>query len=153
MELCHPYGKGMGKMLLKQWRIICCLTVRWEGATSKTVRDGNKSLFGATSTLPLSLSHLPRLPYITGVVKVTGVQVVFSSVLSVGDWDPHKRKRVDTLNEWHCQWCCAQGFGYYGLGCSLEKGGMLTVDGNQLSRRPTNILGSKLAGLVSRALN
>lgn len=42
-------------------------TVWWEGATSKTVRDGNKSLFGATSGLTLSLSHLPRCPYITGM--------------------------------------------------------------------------------------
>ena len=42
-------------------------TVWWEGATSKTVRDGNKSLFGATSGLSLSLSRLPRCPYITGV--------------------------------------------------------------------------------------
>ena len=42
-------------------------TVWWEGATSKTVRDGNKSLFSATSRLPLSLSHLPRYPYRTGM--------------------------------------------------------------------------------------
>ena len=63
--LCHPYRKDVGEMLLKQWGIICCLTVRWEGATSKTARDGNKSLFGATSGLPLSLSHLPRCPYNT----------------------------------------------------------------------------------------
>ena len=55
---------------------------------------------------------------------------MFSSVLSVGDWDLHKRKRVDTLNEWLCKWCHAQGFGYYGLGRSLEKGGMLMVDGS-----------------------
>ena len=30
--------------------------------TSKTARDGNKSLLGATSGLPLSLSHLSRCP-------------------------------------------------------------------------------------------
>ena len=57
------------------------------------------------------------------------------------------------MNEWLCKWCCTQGSGYYGLGCSLEKGGMLMVDRSQLTRRATNILGSKLAGLVSRALN
>ena len=78
---------------------------------------------------------------------------MFSSVLSAGDWDLHKRKKVDTLNEWFCEWCCAQGFGYYGLGCSLEKAGMLTADGSQLTRRASNILGNKLSGLVSRALN
>ena len=78
---------------------------------------------------------------------------MFYSVLSVGDWHPHKRKRVDTLNEWLCKWCCAQGFECYGLGHSLEKGGMLMADGSRLTRRATNILGNKLAGLVSRALN
>ena len=87
------------------------------------------------------------------LLKGLGAQVVFSSVLSVGDWDLHKRKRVDTLNEWLCKWCHAQGFGYYGLGRSLEKGGMLTVDESQLTRGATNILGNKLAQLVSRALN
>ena len=220
-------------MLLRQWGIICCLTVRWEGETSKTARGGNKSLFGVRSGLPLSLSHLPRCPYITGMrlwsskdwgmwmlvklhpcrrgcprlvsllpillqrqpgkkrraviigdsllrgtegpicrsdpshrevcclpgarvrdvarnttrlvkpsdyypllvfhigneevgkrsprvikrdfralgrlLRGSGAQVVFSSVLSVGDWDLHKRKRVDTLNEWLCEWCHAQG--------------------------------------------
>ena len=78
---------------------------------------------------------------------------MFSSVLSVGDWDPHKRRRVDMLNEWLCEWCRIQGFGYYGLGCSLEKGRMVTGDGSRLTRRATNILRNKLAGLVSRTLN
>ena len=55
VTLCHPYRKGVGETLLKQWGIICCLTDRWEGVTSKTARDGNKSLFGATSRLLLSL--------------------------------------------------------------------------------------------------
>ena len=81
------------------------------------------------------------------------MQAAFSSVLSVGDWDLDKRRRVHMLKEWLCEWCHAQGFGYHGLGCSLEKGGMLTADGSRLTRRATNILGNKLAGLVSRALN
>ena len=86
------------------------------------------------------------------LLKGSGAQVVLSSVLSVGDWDPHKRKRVDTLNDRLSEWCRAQGFGYYGLGHSLEKGGMLTADGSRLTRRATDMLGNTLAGLVSRAL-
>ena len=86
------------------------------------------------------------------LLKGSGAQVVFSSVLSVGDWDPHKRKRVDTLNDRLSEWCRAQGCGYYGLGHSLEKGGMLTADGSRLTRRATDMLGNTLAGLVSRAL-
>lgn len=81
------------------------------------------------------------------------MQAAFSSVLSVGDWDLDKRRRVHMLKEWLCEWCHAQGFGYHGLGCSLEKGRRLTVDGSRLTRRATNIFGNKLAGLVSRALN
>ena len=34
------------------------------------------------------------------LLKGSGAQVVFSSVLSVGDWNPHERRRVDMLNEW-----------------------------------------------------
>ena len=45
-----------------------------------------------------------------------------------------------------------RALGTMALGGSLEKGGMLTADGSQVTRRATNILGSKLAGLVSRAL-
>ena len=40
------------------------------------------------------------------LLKGSGAQVVFS-ILSVGDWDLHKRRRVDMLNEWLCEWCCA----------------------------------------------
>jgi len=52
---------------------------------------------------------------------------VFSSVLSFGDWDLDKRRTV-MLNEWLCKWCHIQGFGYYGLERSLEKGGMIKAD-------------------------
>jgi len=57
------------------------------------------------------------------------------------------------LTEWLCKWCRTQGFGYYGLEHNHEKRGMLTADRSQLTRRATDILGNKLAGLVSRALN
>jgi len=35
---------------------------------------------------------------------------------------------MDMLNEWLCECCHIQDFGYYGLVHSLEKGGMLTAD-------------------------
>ena len=253
VALCHPYGKGVGEMLHKQWGIICCLTVRWGGVTSKT-REGWKQVpvWGNKQTAPqpvppswvplhnryeaLELDRLgaadvgdspsvqerllktsqsapcfatmsvrkkrravvigdsllrgPKSPIgcldpshrevcclpgawmrdvtrnITHLVKTSdyypllvfrigneevgerssqtikrdfralgrflkesGAQAVFSSVHSVGDWDPGKRRRVGMLNEWLCEWCHTQGFGYYGLGCSLDKRGMLLVDG------------------------
>ena len=163
-------------MLLKQQGIVCCLTVRWEGVTSTTARDGNTSLFRARNITCLvkPSDYYPRLVFHTGnedvckrisqaikrvfrargrLLKGLAAQVVFSSVLSVGDWDPHKRRRVGMLNKWLCEWCPAQGFGCYGLERSPEKGGMLMADRSRLTRRATNSLGNKLAGLVSRALN
>lgn len=38
------------------------------------------------------------------LLKGSGEQAVFSFVLSGGDWDPHKRRKVDMLNEWLCKW-------------------------------------------------
>lgn len=38
------------------------------------------------------------------MLKGSGVQVVFSSVLPAGNWDPGRRRR-DQLNEWLCEWC------------------------------------------------
>jgi len=83
---------------------------------------GNEEVGKISSwVLKRDLSALGRL------LKGSGSQVVFS-VLSVGDCDPHNRGRVEMLNEWLCEWCCTQGFGYYGLGRNLEKGRMLAAN-------------------------
>ena len=50
--LSHPYRKDAGEMLLRQWGIICCLTVWWEGVTSETVRNRNKSVWGNKRAAP-----------------------------------------------------------------------------------------------------
>jgi len=76
VALYHPYRKGVGEMLLRQQGLIYPLTARWEGVTSKTARDGNEFLFTAASRLPLSLSHLPRCPYITRMRKQAAPQPV-----------------------------------------------------------------------------
>ena len=136
-------------------REVCCLPGAW-------VRDVARNI----TRLVKPSDYYPLLVFYTGneevserspqaikrnfralgrPLKGSGAQVVFSAVLSVGDWDPQKRKRADMLNDWLCKWCHAQGFGYYGLGRSLEKGGMLTADGSRLTKRATNILGNKLA--------
>ena len=56
--------------------------------TSKTVRDGKKPLFGATSGLPLSLSHLPRCPYRYETLELDGLGDV-----EVGE-GPHTQERL-----------------------------------------------------------
>ena len=143
-------------------REVCCLP----GAQVRDVARNITRLVRPSDYYPLLVFHMGKeevdkrssqaikrdFRALGRLLKGSGAQVVLSSVLSVGDWDPHKRKRVDTLNDRLSEWCRAQGFGYYGLGHSLEKGGMLTADGSRLTRRATDMLGNTLAGLVSRAL-
>lgn len=87
------------------------------------------------------------------MLKGLGAQVVFSVVLPFRDWDPGKRQRTDQLNDCLHGWCHAEGCGCYGLGCTFDKPGMLMWDGILLTRRSENTLGSKLDGLITRALN
>lgn len=44
------------------------------------------------------------------------------------------------------------GFGFYALEQTFNKLGRLTWDETQLTRRGKNILGSKMAGLITRVL-
>ena len=78
---------------------------------------------------------------------------MFSSVLPLGGWDPERRRRMGQANDWLRGWCLDQGFGYFDLGQSFEKLGMWADDRLQLSKWGTSVLGSKLSGLVTRALN
>ena len=87
------------------------------------------------------------------ILKGLGVEVVFSSVLPVGDWDMGRRRRTDQLNEWLCGWCHTEGYGFCDLQHTFNKPGMLMRDGTQVTMRDKNILGSKLVGLMTRALN
>lgn len=84
--------------------------------------------------------------------KGLGAQVVFS-ILPAGDWDPGRRRRKVHLNDWLHGWCHAKGYRFYDLGHSFEKLEVLTWDGMQMTRRGKNILGSRLARLITRALN
>jgi len=38
---------------------------------------------------------------------------------------------MDQLNDWLCGWCHTKSYGFYDLGCSFSKPGMLTWDGTQ----------------------
>lgn len=42
---------------------------------------------------------------------------------------------------------------YYNLARSFKRPGMLMSDGMQLTKKGMNVLGSKLAGFITRALN
>lgn len=87
------------------------------------------------------------------VFKGWGAQVVFSSILPVAEWDPKRRRVTDQVNDWLHGWCHAQDFGFHGLGHTFEKLGMLTPDGAYHTRWDKSVLGSKLVGFISKALN
>jgi len=87
------------------------------------------------------------------MLKRFGALVVILLILPSGDRELGTRGRTDQLNEWLCGCCHAQCFGYYALRCTFERPDMLTSDAAQLTRRGRNVLGSKLAGLITRALS
>lgn len=60
---------------------------------------------------------------------------------------------MDQVNDWPHSWCHVQGFRFYDLRHAFERPGMLTQDGAHLMKWGKSILGSKLSGLISRALN
>ena len=81
------------------------------------------------------------------MLKGSGVQVMFSYVLLMCSWDPGR-----WVNNWLREWCLDKGFGYFYLGQASEKLGKWVPDGFQLSKGATSVLGSKLAGSITRAL-
>lgn len=68
------------------------------------------------------------------MLKGSGVQVVFSSILPVGYWDPKMRQHTNQVNYCLHSWGHAQGFGLYGLWCFSEIPGMLMPDGAHLMK-------------------
>jgi len=57
------------------------------------------------------------------------------------------------MNDWLCGGCHAEGYGYYDLGLTFDKPGMLMWNRTQLTRRGKNILGSQFAGFLTGTFN
>ena len=55
------------------------------------------------------------------MLKGLEVQIVFSSVLPEGNWDPERWRRTCQGNDWLREWCLNQDFGYFDLGQASEK--------------------------------
>lgn len=47
------------------------------------------------------------------------------SVLPAEDRDLSRRRRINQLNDWLCEWHHAQGYGFYALCSTFDKGGMM----------------------------
>ena len=102
--------KGLICLLDPSHREVCCLPGAWVRDVARNI----SCLIKPSNYYPLLVFHIGNeevgrrssraikrdFRALGRLLKGLGVQFVFSSVLSVGDWDQHKRKRVDTLNDW-----------------------------------------------------
>uniref|UniRef100_A0A8B9C455 SGNH hydrolase-type esterase domain-containing protein n=1 Tax=Anser brachyrhynchus TaxID=132585 RepID=A0A8B9C455_9AVES len=125
-------------------REVCCLP----GAHVRDVRNALPQLIKPEDYYPLvviqvgsreaatrKMSNIKKdFASLGRMLKGSGVQVVFSSVLPLGGWDPERRRRMGQVNDWLRGWCPDQGFGYFNLGQSFEKPGMWADDQLQLSK-------------------
>lgn len=57
------------------------------------------------------------------------------------------------INFWLCGWCCCEDFGFCDSRTFFDDCRLLGRDGIHLFRRGKEIVGSRLANLVRRALN
>ena len=87
------------------------------------------------------------------MLKGSGVQAEFSSVLPMGSWDPGRWRRTCQVNNWLNGCCLDQGFGHFDLGQAFEVLGRGAPDRLQLSERGRSVLGNKFCGLITRASN
>ena len=109
---------------------------------------------GTSDTARSSLRNIKKDYRALGaVVRDSGAQVVFSSVLLVKGKGFERASRIWQINKWLWDWCHSQGFGYLDHGTRFEKPGLLGADGVHLSEKGKSIFGHRLAKLVKRALN
>ncbi|KGL89130.1 hypothetical protein N301_03229, partial [Charadrius vociferus] len=87
------------------------------------------------------------------LVKGSGAQIVFSSILPFARDDEGINRRSKQINSWLRGWCIWQNFGFFDHGLVYRKRGMLATGGDRLTCRGRKILGQELAGLIHRALN
>ena len=85
------------------------------------------------------------------LLKGSGSQVVFASVLPIGGIEADKQTRH--INTWLRDWCNRQNFGFFDHGKIYTTPGLLAPDGMCLSQRGVRIFAQELAGLLDRALN
>ena len=87
------------------------------------------------------------------VVRDSGAQAVFSSIVPVKGKEFERASRIWRINQCLRDWCHSQGFSYLDHGTRFEKSALLGADGVHLSAKGKSIFGHRLAKLVKRALN
>ena len=87
------------------------------------------------------------------LVKGSGAQVMFSSVLPVAGNDEGRNRKSQQINTWLQACCHQQNFGFFDHGSVYTTPGLLATDGVHLSQRGKRIFAQELAGLIEKALN
>ena len=141
----------------------CCLP----GARVKDITRKLPSLVRPSDYYPLLLFHVggdevamrsPRaikrdFRALGRLVRESGAQVIFSSILPVAGSDIGRNRQTQSINTWLCGWCHHHSFGFFDNGMAYTAPGLLVSDGIQLSERGKRVFAHELVGLIDRALN
>uniref|UniRef100_A0A8B9F7M5 Uncharacterized protein n=1 Tax=Amazona collaria TaxID=241587 RepID=A0A8B9F7M5_9PSIT len=144
-------------------REVCCLP----GARIRDVAERLPALVGPTDYYPLLVIHVGATDIDSSspetikkdyralgeVVRGSGAQIVFSSILQDTGQDLEKARRIGQVNKWLEGWCYSQGFGYLDHGTQYSRPGLLGAGGAGLTNKGKSGFGRRLARLVKDALN
>ena len=91
---------------------------------------------GTSDAAGSSLRRIKKIYRLLGaVVRDSGEQVVFSSVLPVKGRVFERASQILQINKWLQDWCHSQGFGYLDLGTRFEKPVYWGLTGSVCQRR------------------
>jgi len=144
-------------------REVCCLP----GAGVKDIAGKLPRLVRPSDYYPLLLFHVgadkvavsspkaikKEFKALGWLVKESGAQVIFSSLLPVVGRDVERHRQTQSINTWLRGWCHRHNFGFFDHGTTYTWASLLAWNGDQLSQRGKRIFAQKLVGLIDRALN
>ena len=144
-------------------REVCCLP----GSRIRDVAERLPGLVSPTDYYPLIVVHVGASDMASSslknikkdyralgeVVRGSGAQVVFSSILQDKGEDLKNARRIWQMNKWLEQRCHSQRFGYLDHGTQFGRPGVLEAGGAGLTTKGKSCFGRRLARLVKAALN
>ena len=144
-------------------REVCCLP----GAQVKDITRKLPSLVRSSDYYQLLLFHMggdeattssPRASRrdfraLGQLVRESGAQVIFSSVLPIAGSDIGRNRRSQTIYTLLSGWCHSHNFGFFDNGMIYTAPGLLALDWIHLSQRGKTVFAHELARLIDRALN
>jgi len=116
--------------------ILCCFHVGADEVAVSSPRE-IKKVFKALGRL----------------VKESGPQVFFSSLLPVVGREVERHRQTQSINTWLRDWCHCDNLGFFDHGTTYTAPSLLASNGSQLSQRGKTISAQELTGLIDRALN